>query len=60
MDRNVRKLFHAKSADKPLVTRVPTAGEMAEGEERYCFVNGKPRLYKKMNGILCYWEGVTV
>jgi hypothetical protein len=56
VDRDVRKLLHTKQANAPLDTAPPTPQVLQEGEERYCIVNGKARLYKKMQGLVWIWE----
>jgi hypothetical protein len=56
MDRATRRLSNLKAPKASLDTAPPIPQTMKEGEERYAFVNGKPRLYKKLNGSMYYWE----
>lgn len=57
MNRDVRRLLNTKAREAQLDTAPPIPQTMQEGEECYAFVGGKARLYKKLRGILFYWEG---
>ena len=56
-----RKLLHSKASESRSMDRIPTKGDLQEGREVYCIVEGKARLYKNINGIIWYWEsGIQV